>query len=524
MFKLIHTIGLVLTSIVMLLSLGVFANANLFHYSAYMDSDIAGDVLLAEVLQQNGFRTPDTWVGSTTPRVISTPNIAAPIYALCGNLNLSMGIACIILSLLMLLSVAFFTRQAGLSWHATVMSLCLVCVLGGYIHEVLGMLFLYAVYYASHIAVVFMSFGIYAILLKETDTRKYCVWTAISVVLAVLAGMEGMHIVLFAYIPLFCTELLRQFVRIVFDRRCSDRSTPGDRMNWIPMLWSFVLLLITYIVVKRTASGLGETSRNIRHSLEKFLQVVLPQTSENIAWDRSFVWNMILILLALAGYLLLLVQKGRASKENERTRIMFWPVLAVNMSLLVMIAAATFTTFDTTPRYFVMVIFVLALGVALMYDLWNTTWPLKWSWIVFIPVLAFGVISIRADYSMLITSDQSGSSDETMAAAWLDEQGIMQGYSTFDFANAITVSGGNTVHVRALDNLHEMESCKWLSDQTWYPPLRSDKNPVAYIVTPAREEDFALFREEQNPEILQEETIGKYHIYIVDRDYSFWHE
>ena len=102
----------------------IHIDINVNHYLAQMDADIASDTILTEVLYDNGFVTPDTWVGSTEVCVISAPNLAAFIYPLVGqNMNLSMGIACSIMMLLLLAVMMVYFKQIGFNWNEILASL-----------------------------------------------------------------------------------------------------------------------------------------------------------------------------------------------------------------------------------------------------------------------------------------------------------------------------------------------------------------------------------------------------------------
>ena len=87
-------VGEVLLALLLLFVVGEFVCANLFHYTRYMDADIAGEVLFAKMTATNGLIPPSTWAYSTERRTLYPCRLGAVLYALTGNLNLSMGIAC----------------------------------------------------------------------------------------------------------------------------------------------------------------------------------------------------------------------------------------------------------------------------------------------------------------------------------------------------------------------------------------------------------------------------------------------
>ncbi len=105
---------------------------------------------------------------------------------------------------------------------------------------------------------------------------------------------------------------------------------------------------------------------------------------------------------------------------------------------------------------------------------------------------------------------------------YMQEKGYEYGYSVFDYANMMTVIGNNTVKIRPVNSFTEMEGAKWLSDSTWYPPIKDAKGPTCYVVSEARLDDFEGFFNRANPLIIDEKTIGEFTVFVTDRDYTVW--
>ena len=146
----------------------------------------------------------------------------------------------------------------------------------------------------------------------------------------------------------------------------------------------------------------------------------------------------------------------------------------------------------------------------------------KWLVLLAIPVIYIALLSGKDFYNSLIVNDKSDTLETTLVADWMEENGYGYGYSTFDHANYITVMSNNKVKVRAVNSMREMEGAKWLSDKTWYPPVKSSEGPTCYIVTEHLKEDFEAFLERENPTIVTTGTVGNYTIYVLDHDYTIW--
>ena len=257
-FEKVTTVVLAAVVIVLLF---VFADANLFHYTARLESDIASETLLTTVLYENGYVQPSTWYASTTPRVISVPNLASVIYPVVSyDAIFATGLACVIMMILLLVVMLFFYRQIGFSQVQALASVVLVMSFTNSGDEFQRMLFLYASYYVSHVITLFLILIFYNIWLKENKTA---IWTLVlSLGIAVLNGMQGMHGCMFCYIPLLGTELIRRLVYFIRDKKQS---------NWFILLWTAVLLAVSFGTAKVLNTTNVGASRNIRHAFSKFV-------------------------------------------------------------------------------------------------------------------------------------------------------------------------------------------------------------------------------------------------------------
>ena len=82
--------------------------------------------------------------------------------------------------------------------------------------------------------------------------------------------------------------------------------------------------------------------------------------------------------------------------------------------------------------------------------------------------------------------------------------------------------GNNTVKVRCVNNMYDMEGSRWLTDVSWYPPMKDPSGKTCYIVSDANMEDFKGFLKRFNPTIVREEDLGYFDVYVLDHDYTVW--
>lgn len=87
---------------------------NLFHFNYRMNADIASDTILGSLIWESGQVIPDTWYVANEVRIICTPNVSALFYGLCHNMTLSMGLACCVMTVMILLSIFYFLKSIGI--------------------------------------------------------------------------------------------------------------------------------------------------------------------------------------------------------------------------------------------------------------------------------------------------------------------------------------------------------------------------------------------------------------------------
>mgnify|MGYP007069966367 CR=1 FL=1 len=527
-----------LLAVVVLALLFVFADANLFHYTARMEADIASETLLGTVIYDNGFVQPSTWYASTAVRVISVPNLAAFIYPLVShNANLAAGIACVIMMVVLFCVMSVYFRQIGFSPAQILAVLAITMAFTNAADEFQRMLFVYASYYVSHCITLFLVLIFYNKWLKE---NKVVWWTFVfSVAIAILNGMQGMHACLFCYIPLVAVEVLRRIVFWIRDKKQS---------NILILIWTWVLFVISFVTTKIFASNNFGASRNIRHAFKKFIGEVCPSIGQTLSFSRLPLLVIMVVCAAVAGYVIYVVKlvifAGKKFDEdtlyNYRAALsdskldsldktyQYWSMLVFPFGFVLCIILETFTTADVAGRYFLMLLFTVGCGFCLLIHLLKEKFQrygIARGVVItsFLVIVAFyGAISAVTFYDALIRDDNSIDTDAYKVYSWMAENGYSYGYTTFDYANYITVMGNNTVKVRAVNNMAEMAGCKWLSDTTWYPPVKSQEGATCYIVSEAMEEDFNTFLETYEPEIVDTTEVGKFVIYVLDHDYTLW--
>ncbi len=492
--KIISNVMNIIMAGVLIIFVFIMIDANINHYTAKIEADIASETLLATVIYENGFTQPDTWYASSAFRVISSPDLAAIIYPVIGyNANLAMGISCSIMMIIMLVVMFIYLRQIGFSPFEILVACTTMFAITNPADETQRMIFLYASYYVSHVITLLLILIMYDRYIK----RGKLSWIAVaaSFLIAVLNGMQGLHACLFCYIPLILTEAIR-----------------FRRSNKSIRIWVVLMTIVSYGTNRIVGAYDPGSSRNIRHSLEKFIDEVWPTICETISFGRIPALAVIIVAAAIIGYVLYLMKIVKSEEGLSAS------VLVFVFGFLICVFLTTFTTSLVAGRYYLMLIFIIAIGLAMFIKHFGYNTAILCT----VLISVYSVFAIIDFYDVLISGDNSKNSDAYKVTEWMQENGYEYGYATFDNANMMTVLSNNQVKIRAVNNLADMEGCKWLTDTTWYPPVKSTEGETCYIVNEYTNEDFNKFLEDYDADILNVENLGYYTVYVLDHDYTVW--
>ncbi len=110
--------------------------------------------------------------------------------------------------------------------------------------------------------------------------------------------------------------------------------------------------------------------------------------------------------------------------------------------------------------------------------------------------------------------------DEYQVVEFLKENNYLTAYATFEHANTMTVLSNGDVRVYSVATIEKMDICKWLTSTDWYFPNVPYKHKTAYIVTETEMAAINEFLKEKENLVHEAATIGKYHIFFSDYNFS----
>ena len=528
---------------------------NTQHFNYKMNSDIGAEAVLGRLIWDSGEIIPASWISSTETRIIATPQVAALCYGLIRDMNLSLGLACCVMTAGIILAVWTFMRDAGCRKSSCLMMCLLSLSLAGNM-TILELLYLFASYYGIHVIAFFFTMNCYHMLLQygENDSHKQSNWgnqkdvadgTArtktklackliVSLVLAFLLGMQGTRGILITYGPLFGIEVIRQAYCLLKRKNTviSDLSDPeqkssekcSEKYSWKagiqPLLWASVLLIASYLGTKMPFATGQEISRNIRNGFSKLIKIVLPDTWKAIGFTEDHLFQNIclgiLVLCVLWQVLRLLIKMVRRQNVHH----IEWCFLVTAASPVVAAVMVAFTTVESSERYYFMWIFAMAFAVILGWEQTGRGLKnyVKWyltcvvNSISFIVSMIVVIGNLNHVYVPILKAQEPTPSDALEVVRYLEENGYEEAYSTFESANMMTALSDGKVNVYALNSFDSMDMCQWLTSKDWYPEDGvADQSGTVYVVPDARSEELDRLTEKgMDYEILNE--VGTYWI------------
>lgn len=338
---------------------------NLFHYNYKMNADIGSEAVLGELIWKSKQVLPDTWYPSTEARIISTPNIAALFYGMTGNMTLSMGLGCCFMTVLIVLGMLFFCNKANVKGIHCILAVFLGLAIPTDF-TFLELVYVFAGYYAIQTAILFFTLGIYADSLHTGKVK--CGWFLAGLVAALLLGFQGVRGILVLYGPLLGIEFVRR-IYFLYNRK---EKTDG----WMVSLWVLLLLVFSFAGSCFPFSASQNMSTNIRRGMIKLFTTVLSDMGKILGFGSAHIVSQacmfvfaFLAIYAVFDILLRLLKKGQIESAE-------WAYLVIFASPFVTAFIVAFTTVESTPRYYFMLIYAMAFSAARMWGgVGNTCFP-----------------------------------------------------------------------------------------------------------------------------------------------------
>ena len=483
----------------------IFVYINLARYRLGLNSDIAAEGLLAKVIWESKQWFPETWYLSSEAKVIGVTNLAPVFYGMTGSMCLAMGLACSIGIILIIWSVIVWCKELNFSTTQKLLFIFLILLLPNSKSQ-LELLYVFAGYYVFHTILYFITLSIYLKMLKNKSTSKY--WMVIVLILHFLMGMQGVRGILMLTGPLLAVEVVRR-VYLIW---CGNKWCKEDnRITGFTLVTNIVQFIGGLIPI-----SVGyPLSRNIRKAPQKLLEVVLPDFLNAFSWEQISLIEKLAFGIGMISVLCLtvsMIQRGIGKKEIKQEE---WIFLNFVVSVVLTIAALTFTTVGSSNRYFVVIFFAVAMGI-------TTLWENEKKWMKGVLVAFILIVTIGNTYRIYLpwmTEQSYKDSTYVQVGEYLVSEGYEYAYTTFDYANLMTVANDGKIQISSVASLANMEICKWLTSNLWYVPNVPEKSKTAYVVSEYNRQEFEEFLG-KHTDVQYDTQIGMFLIYGSERNYS----
>ena len=489
-----------------LLYMILVCGANLFHFNFEMNSDIASDVILAELIWKNKEIMPSTWYIANETRIICTPNIAALFFGITKDMTLASGLACCTMTLMIMISIIYFGKSAQMKKNA-VLFLSFLCIALPCSRPILELLYLFASYYAIHVVFLFITLAFYVKVLKTGEIRglKFLV----GVVMALLLGLQGVRGILVIYGPMLGIEVVRR-IYLFYSRQKASRS---DRLL---TLWVSALLITSFVGTCFPFSVEQRFSRNLRKGFFKFFTTVIPDMGRALGWESTnWLGRLCLGILFVLSIYELFYLLWKILKRKFVTPIE-WSWFVIFSSPVVSATIVSFTTVESTQRYYFLLPFLLAFSVVLLLEQNVKGWKV----LPLAAAILLVFINVFYVYYPIFLSKDPPASEQYDVVCFLEEENCPAAYATFENANMMTVLSNGKIRVYPVATVENMDICKWMASTEWYCPNVPYKQKTAYIITAVEMEEFKKFLAQKGESVYKVKEIGKYTIYISENNYS----
>lgn len=499
--------------ILVILVIGILSYINIFHFNYKMNSDLASNVQLARLMWQYKTIIPKSWIFSSEIIIINPATLAAIIYGLLGNMNLSMGLSCCLFMYIECALLYRLCRCLKMSKISSCLTVLTFLVIPGNMTN-LENLFLFAAYYSEYIITILLFLTGYA--RTKNGDKKFPIELLLSDILIIILSISGVRIALMLTAPMLGVVLAGSMITLIFNRDVSKLYKDNKKIFTVVIL-SFLISLFGFI---SPFSVQMDTSRNIRHAGEKFVNEVIPAFLDVICIhdNSSFVSVInITVLLTVIFICLLMVIKyindhihGHESSTIDVVSLFFLSTILLTMFMNV------FTTSMTSSRYYIMYYLLAALIVGYISEKMVNFEILHSLYLGFVSIV---MIYISLFFSVpVITSNPLNEVTEKIVQI-MEDYDCYMGYSSFESSARISVESNNRVQIAAIDDFSKMNISRWLTDENWYVPNLPQNMHTAYLIHSSWEETFDNMLDMHDDIILIGQA-GDYKIYYSDINYS----
>lgn len=499
------TVGIeILLSVMLAVMLVLIFCTNIMHYHYRINADIASEGILARLIWESGEWIPSTWCVAMETRIFDIANLAALFYGITSNMSLSVGLACSAMTCAIIGSGLYLMKALKMS-RVQILIFLLLCIVIPNNFTILEVFYLFAAYYSPHIVVLFITLGIYARALDKGLSLK---GAGVAIILEFMLGMQGVRGILVIAGPVFAVEVVRYIYKLY-------KKEERNKNDYYMLGWSFLLIIAGFVGGMFPFSRGQSMSRNIRKAPQKLIGEVIPDIVKGIGFEEARGGEIILLIIfcLIAAVMVGKILYKGFKKQNIAPAE--WIYLVLFGSPVATAVILTFTTTESSARYFFVLVIAFAFSVTLIVgNKIKIVLPM-----VFLCIVAM-YFNIQEIYKPIMGSIDLVKDSRYQVVSYLQEREYDMAYTDFENANTMGIMANEPLRVAAIDSSAKMNICKWMTSTEWYVPNVPFEAKTAYIVTESRMKDFESFMEVHEEDIWFETKIDGYSIYGSEYNFS----
>ena len=407
-------------------------------YPLQLTSDASAELLISRFLADEGKLLSENFYYSTELRVVDSNLVFAPLFGLFSGWRTVRILGTVLLHVLMLASLVFLCRAAGLEKAAPLFVLFWLLPFSKMLlHNVL----LFAYYDPVHIP---LCLGLGLSLLAGEEGRRGRVALLLSLPVAFLAGLNGMRAAVAIYLPLLAAlaavRLLNPARELARQKRCLTASAAA-----------LLAAVCGYGINSLFLARRYHFASYDRLSFVPFsfgrLELALDAWLECLGYQEGPVFSFSFVYCAMAGALALLslfavltvLRRREAYSLSAQMLTLFYAA-----SLLLMLLIFSLSNMPFNNRY------LLTTAALVLFPLYlcfanDAVFPKGKRLLALL--LALCLLSSALQMRTALRHDQTASRRE--AAAFLAAEGYHEGYATFWNASVLTEFSDGAIEVWA---------------------------------------------------------------------------
>lgn len=401
-----------------------------------LNSDIASEMVLSNILSEKNCIITDLWYYSTELRVLNTQLIYSLFFHFTDNWHTVRLLSIAVLQIILTFSTLYLCRQTGCWHYGPLVASAMLLPLSIQYFNIVVM----GCFYIPHIVISFITVGLCISFSKNKGKRQIIIAT-VSALLAFLSCLGGIRQVVITYFPLLISTLIISAVFIIKNSFASFKASTIAKyviISLINIIFSGVGYLINHMVLAEKYSFSDYSDINFTGINAARISELVNDILFSLGYTQGKINTVSLISNCICAVIVLLVIysivhgiKDKVSAEYKMLTVFYICNLAVFLLIYIM------TDMGYSSRYNLpVIVFSFPLiAVALKETNFERLPRFTGSAVV---VFCTGLIFLRGFFVMLNVKTVNRIGELETVANFLCNSDYDNGYATFWNANIIT--------------------------------------------------------------------------------------